>query len=62
MLLAVRHAKSDEFTFKPNSDTPLESDMTLVVMADAEGHERLQRGFQRATGMHFKIEHPDEDG
>lgn len=59
LLLAVRHAKTREFAFKPSPDTPLEHGMTLVVMADAEGHELLKRRFKRATGVMLRPELPD---
>ncbi len=58
MLLAVRAPGSDAFLFKPSDDTPLERGMTLVVMADADGHGRLMRRFQRATGVQFRLEQP----
>ncbi|NIM50583.1 MAG: potassium channel protein [Gemmatimonadales bacterium] len=56
LLLAVRHPESDEFEFKPPSETPLKPGMTLVVMADPEGHDRLKHGFRRATGTYFRVE------
>lgn len=60
MLLAVRHAKTREFAFKPSPDTPLERGMTLVVMADADGHELLKRRFKRATGVMLRPELPED--
>ncbi len=50
LLLAVRQPESGRFIFKPPPDTPLEPGMTLVVMADADGHERLEKRFRRVTG------------
>ncbi len=52
LLLAVRHPGQDSFTFKPGGETPLEPGLTLIVMADADGHERLKRSVGRATGQY----------
>ncbi len=60
MLLAVRHPETGEFTFKPAPDTPLTVGMTLVVMADPDGLERLRKRFQRATGTQFTLEQTTE--
>ena len=43
VLLAVQREGSDEFEFDPPSDTPLESGMVLVVMADAEGRAKIEK-------------------
>ncbi|MFQ5550497.1 MAG: potassium channel family protein [Gemmatimonadales bacterium] len=42
VLLALRRAAGDQFTFKPPGDTILESGMKLVVMTDAAGRDRLE--------------------
>ena len=42
VLLAVRRADGG-FEFKPSLSTTLEAGMALIVMADAEGRERLQQ-------------------
>ena len=60
MLLAVRHPETGEFTFKPPPDTPLTAGMTLVVMADPDGLDRLRKRFQRATGTQFTLEQTTE--
>lgn len=60
MLLAVRRPDTGEFTFKPPEDTPLTAGMTLVVMADPDGLDRLRKRFQRATGTQFTLEHTTE--
>lgn len=60
MLLAVRHPETGEFTFKPPADTPLTAGMTLVVMADPDGLDRLRKRFRRATGTQFKLEQTTE--
>jgi voltage-gated potassium channel len=61
MLLAVRPPGASEFEFKPSPDTLLLPGMTLVVMADVEGHGRLARQFQRATGTFFRAEVSETD-
>ena len=43
VLLAVQRAGSDEFEFDPPSDTPIESGMVLVVMADTEGRAKIEK-------------------
>lgn len=60
MLLAIRSPDTGEFTFNPSSDTALTPNMTLVVMADADGHDRLKQSFHRATGMHLRIEQAED--
>jgi voltage-gated potassium channel len=60
MLLAVRHPGTGEFEFKPAPATPLAPAMTLVVMADVEGLERLKKRFRRATGTFLTIEQTAE--
>jgi voltage-gated potassium channel len=60
MLLAVRHPETGEFTFKPPPDTSLTAGMTLVVMADPGGLDRLRKRFRRATGSQFKLEQTTE--
>ena len=60
LLLAVRHPETGEFTFKPPPDTSLTAGMTLVVMADPDGLDRLRKRFQRATGTHFTLEQTTE--
>jgi voltage-gated potassium channel len=56
MLLAVSRTGADAFEFKPAPDTPLEPGMTLVVMADVDGLERLRKRFHRATGAFLRAE------
>ena len=60
MLLAVRHPDTGEFEFKPAPTTPLAPAMTLVVMADVEGLERLKKRFRRATGTFLRVEQTAE--
>jgi voltage-gated potassium channel len=60
VLLAVRSPDTGAFTFNPAGETDLVPNMTLVVMADADGHDRLKKGFHRATGMHLRIEQSEE--
>jgi K+/H+ antiporter YhaU regulatory subunit KhtT len=60
MLLAVRHPETGEFEFKPAPTTPLAPGMTLVVMAEVEGLERLKKRFRRATGTFLTIEQTAE--
>ncbi len=60
MLLAVRHPDTGKFAFKPAPDTPLTVGMTLVVMADPDGLDRLRKRFQRATGTRFTLEQTTE--
>ena len=42
VLLAIRRAQGDAFEFRPPVSTSLTPGMTLVVMTDHEGHERLE--------------------
>jgi voltage-gated potassium channel len=60
VLLAVRHPDTGEYIFKPPPDTPLHHGTTLVVMADADGHELLKGRFKRATGVIPRPELPAE--
>jgi len=60
VLLAVRSPETGEFTFNPSADTEIVPNMTLVVMAHADGHERLKKRFHRATGTHLRIDQPEE--
>jgi voltage-gated potassium channel len=41
VLLAIRRGDSDAFEFKPPVTTPLIAGLTLVLMVDSEGRERL---------------------
>lgn len=53
ILLAVRDPAGN-FKFKPEPETIVEAEMTLVIMADAEGCSRLERqlaGRRRSTRM-----------
>ncbi len=43
VLLAVQRAGSDDFEFDPPPDTPIESGMVLVVMADSEGCAKIEK-------------------
>jgi voltage-gated potassium channel len=52
LLLAVRLPSTGDFEFKPAADRRLEPGMTIVVMADPEGLERLRKRFRSATGAH----------
>ncbi len=56
LLVAVRLPKTGEFEFKPVLSTPLQAGMTIVVMADADGLERLRSRFRSATGAYLKID------
>lgn len=42
VLLALRHEGSGQFQFNPGDETRLEAGMTLVVMTDATGRQRLE--------------------
>ena len=46
VLLAVRPAAGGEAIFKPALDTPIEAGLTLIVMADHDGRERLRGSFE----------------
>jgi voltage-gated potassium channel len=61
MLLAIRPTGKSEFTFKPAPDTELATGMTLVVMADADGHGKLAKRFQRATGTFLRPDITEAD-
>ena len=41
VLLAIRPAGDDAFVFDPPLDRTIEAGMTLILMVDAEGRERL---------------------
>jgi voltage-gated potassium channel len=41
VLLAIRRGDSDTFEFKPPVNTPLTTGLTLVLMVDSKGRERL---------------------
>jgi voltage-gated potassium channel len=47
VLLAVQRTGSDEFEFDPPPNTPLESGMVLIVMADAEGRAKIEQELGR---------------
>jgi voltage-gated potassium channel len=42
VVLAIQRHGSDQFEFDPPADTPLESGMSLIVMADAEGRAKIE--------------------
>ena len=48
VVLAIRDPKTGSFQFKPSSDTEIQPDMTLIVMADKEGRGRLKRRMESA--------------
>jgi voltage-gated potassium channel len=52
LLLAVRMPQTGEFDFKPPSSTPLEAGMTLVIMAEPDGLEKLRKRLRSATGAY----------
>jgi len=56
LLLAIRLPKTGDFEFKPRAETVLEPGMTIVVMADPAGLDRLRKRFRSATGAHPSIE------
>lgn len=55
LLVAVRRPRTGEFDFKPALDTRLEPGMTVVVMADPDGLDRLRARFRSATGAHVLL-------
>jgi voltage-gated potassium channel len=56
LLVAIRMPKTGDFEFKPPPGTALEQGMTIVVMAEPEGLERLRKRFRGATGAYPGIE------
>jgi len=56
LLLAVRKPKTGDFDFKPSPSTPLEPGLTIVVMAEPDGLERLRKRFRTATGAYPGVE------
>jgi voltage-gated potassium channel len=42
VLLAIQRHGNEKYEFDPPPDTPLESGMTLIVMADAAGRKRVE--------------------
>lgn len=49
LLIAIRRTAIAEFEFKPALDTPLTEGLTLVVMCDADGRERLEKRIRERT-------------
>jgi len=56
LLLAIRLPKTGDFEFKPQTETVLEPGMTIVVMADPAGLDRLRKRFRSATGAQTSLE------
>jgi voltage-gated potassium channel len=56
LLVAVRMPKTGDFEFKPAPETALAPGMTIVVMAEPEGLERLRKRFRGATGAYLGSE------
>ena len=48
LVMALRHAGSGRYQFKPSATTTLEAGMTLIVMTNVEGRNRLERLLQGA--------------
>ncbi len=46
MLLALNRPGREDSEFKPDSDTVIETGMTLIVMTDVEGREKLEERIQ----------------
>ncbi|MEE8571890.1 MAG: NAD-binding protein [Gemmatimonadota bacterium] len=56
LLVAVRMPQTGDFEFKPPLSTPLEPGMTIVVMAEPDGLDKLRTRFRGATGAYPGIE------